>query len=104
MPLEDVPQAMSWGEAWRLFNILAADPSTQVAAQLAGWKHPADRIDLILRDLFDLEFRKAKKSPKPYPRPWDKQETRRMGAGRHMSIADYEAVMARQLEEEDGDG
>jgi hypothetical protein len=27
-----------------------------------------------------------------------------MGAGRHMSIADYEAVMARQLEEEDGDG
>lgn len=95
---------MLWGEACRLFNILALDPSTQVAATLAGWKFPATRTDLVMRDLFDLEFRKAKKNPKAYPRPWDKTETRKLGGGRGMSIADYEAVMARQLEEEASDG
>jgi hypothetical protein len=95
---------MSWGEAWRLFNILALDPSSLTAAALAGWKFPATRADLVLRDLFDLEFRKAKRNPKAYPRPWDKTETRKLGGGRGMSIADYEAVMARQLEEEASDG
>lgn len=104
MPLEDVPERMAWGEAWRLFNILKLDPGSQLAAELAGWKYPIERMDIVLRNLFDLEFSKAKKNPKPHDRPWDKTETRQMGGGRRMSIADYEAVMARQLEEEDGDG
>lgn len=104
MPLDDVPVGMSWSEAWRLFNIVAVDPGSQVATAISGWKHPVDRADLVLRDLFDLQFRKVKKNPKAYPRPWDKSETKRMGAGRRMSVADYEAVMARQLDEEASDG
>lgn len=104
LPLEDVPDAMSWGEAWRMFGILSLDPSSWVAAKMAGWKYPASRTDLVLRDSFDLAFRKVKKHPKPYPRPWDKTESKRIGGGQHMSIADYEAVMARQLEEEASDG
>lgn len=99
-----MPDGIDWAETWRLFNILSLDPSSQVAAAMAGWKHPATRADLVLRDSFDLAFRKVKKHPKPYPRPWDKTESKQMGAGRHMSIADYEAVMARQLEEEASDG
>lgn len=104
LPLEDVPEFMSWGEAWRLFQIVALEPSSQVAATLAGWKHPAERADLVMRDLYDLQHAsKSKRKPKLYARPWDKTETKKLG-GRGMSIADYEAVMARQLEEEASDG
>jgi hypothetical protein len=72
---------------------------------MAGWKHAATRGDLVLRDLFDLQFRKVKKNPKAYPRPWDKTETKNMGGGRRLSVTDYEAVMARQLDDaEAGDG
>lgn len=99
MPVDDVPERMSWAEAWRLFNILGADPSSQIVAAIAGWKYPATRADLVLRDLFDLEFRKAKRNPKKYQRPWDKAETKVIGAGGGMSIEDYQAMMARQLED-----
>lgn len=92
---------MSWAEAWRLFNILSTDPSSETAAAIAGWKFPATRADLVMRDLFDLQFRKVKRNPRAYERPWDKTDTTRMGAGRRMSIADYEAVMAHQLDEEE---
>lgn len=72
---------MSYGEAWRLAMILLGDMSSQVAASVAGWDGPLDRIDATLRDLFDLQHMigaaGSKKKPKPYPRPWpDKQKTR----------------------------
>jgi hypothetical protein len=65
---------MTYGEAWRQTFILMGDPSSQVAAALGGWEHPVSRLDLVLRDLYDLQHMKAaagsKKTPKPYPRPW----------------------------------
>lgn len=72
---------MSYAEAWRLTMILMGDMSSQVAASVAGWDGPMDRIDATLRDLFDLQHMigaaGSKKKPKPYPRPWpDKQKTR----------------------------
>jgi hypothetical protein len=91
---------MSWGEAYRLFTVLVLDPSSQVAAAVAGWQHPIDRIDVTLRELFDLEHRsKSKKKPKPFPRPWDKQERRKIGGGRGMSIEAFEAIKAQQESE-----
>lgn len=95
---------MPWSEAWRLFNILAMDPSSQIGAALAGWQHPAERTDLVLRDLFDLQFRKVKKNPKAYPRPWDRVKTRVLGAGGGMSIADFKTAIGPQIEEEATDG
>ena len=69
---------MSWGEAIRLTNLLAADPSSHVAASLAGWEHPASREWLVLADLFDA-FRVANfKKPAPYPRPWSGAKRERM--------------------------
>lgn len=72
---------MSWGEAWRLFLILGGDPSSQVAAALAGWQHPASREDLALGTLID-RFQQAnfKKAPH-YPRPWD-EAPKHVGTGR----------------------
>lgn len=47
------------------------DPSTEIAAAIAGWDYPLSREALILADLFDLQHTsKAKKKPQPYPRPW----------------------------------
>lgn len=69
---------MTWGETWRLFHLLMHDPSSQVGAALAGWSEPVNRMDLTLRDLYDLQHAsKTKRKPKPYPRPWpDRTKTR----------------------------
>lgn len=76
---------MTYGEAWRQTFILMGDPSSQVAAALGGWDHPVDRLDLVIRDLFDLQHQigaaGSKKAPKPYPRPWPEVKTRRQAPG-----------------------
>ena len=62
---------MGWDEAWRLTDVLLIDPSSQVAAAVAGWDYPSSREDITLRDLYDLQhITKVKRKPKPYPRPW----------------------------------
>lgn len=62
---------MLWGEALRLTQILACDPSSWVGAAINELDHPIERVDLTLRDLYDLQHQsKAKRKPKPYPRPW----------------------------------
>ena len=85
---------MSFGEAIRLTSVLAADPSSHVAAALGGWAHPLSREDITLRDLYDLQYTsKAKRTPKPYPRPWDEQPTR-TGGGTSMTVAEFRAIKA----------
>ncbi len=67
---------MTWGEAARIIGILTADPSSALAASVAGWAHPISREALALYDLFDLEHMvNSKKRPKPHPgRPGSQQE------------------------------
>lgn len=61
---------MSWREAWNLTGVLANDSSSQVGAAIAGWDSPRSAEWLILADLYDLQHQsKAKRTPKPYPRP-----------------------------------
>lgn len=85
LPLSAVgTKRMPWGEAWRLMELLARDPGSQVAAAFAGWEYPATRAELALMDLFDLTHHAAwargggkGSKPKPYPRPWpDRKKTR----------------------------
>ena len=83
---------MTWGEAWRLYLILAGDPSSQVAAAIQGWTHPVSREALVLFDLLDLQHTsKAKRRPSPYPRPWLANERKRRGRG--MPVADLRAIL-----------
>jgi hypothetical protein len=85
---------MPYGEAFRLVTILAADPSSQIAARLGGWVHPITRADMTMRDLFDLQHAsKSKHRPDPYPRPWDEQD-KHTGAGTAMTVAQYRAARA----------
>lgn len=83
---------MPWAEAYRLTEILLNDPSSQVAAAVAGWRYPLSRGDLTLRDLYDLQHKsKAKRKPAPYPRPWD-VEPKRYGAGTRLTATEYRAL------------
>lgn len=72
LPLSDVPERMSWGEAWRVTHVLLGDPSSHAAAAVAGWEFPVTREWLVLADVVDVllasNARKGRK-PKPYPRP-----------------------------------
>lgn len=79
LPLDVVGKSMTWGEAWRHTRTLAGDPSSYVAAAVAGWEHPLTREALVLMDLFDLQHLAAnpKRKPKPYPRPWPDRTTSR---------------------------
>lgn len=94
---------MDWGETLRVTLVLAADPSSAVSAAIAGWQRPATYTDLVLMDLFDLQYAsKSKKTTKPYPRPWDKKKEPRPG----VSIAEFEEMKRRQFgaaEHEDDD-
>lgn len=72
--------------------ILAADPSSQVCAALAGWAHPISREDMVLRALFDLTHKanaKNPKSAKPMQRPWD---PRRNQYGTAVSIEQWKRI------------
>lgn len=74
------PEVMGWGEAWRLTQLLLRDPSSQLAAALAGWQFPASREYLTLMDTFDLHHMlNAKKMPEAMRRPWD-VPPRRLGS------------------------
>lgn len=85
---------MPWSEAHRLTEILLNDPSSQIGAAVAGWQYPLSRGDLTLRDLYDLQHRsKAKRKPKPLPRPWD-APAKRIGSGTSLAISEYEAIKA----------
>lgn len=49
---------------------------------------------MTLRDLYDLQYMsKAKRKPKPYPRPWDEKPTR-TGDGTSLTVEQYRAVRA----------
>lgn len=93
LPLTEVGESMTYGEAWRLFLLLSADPSSHVAAAMNGWSFPASREALALFDLFDLQHAsKAKRRPAPYQRPWVANERKRRGRG--MPLEELKAVLA----------
>jgi hypothetical protein len=98
LPLSALPVAMDWAEAWRLTLILVADPTSQVCAAMSAWKHPLSWEGIALRDLYDLQHQsKAKRKPKPYPRPWDVEPTKH-GTGSQLTPEQFEALRARHRE------
>jgi len=76
--LSAVPSpVMGWGEAWRLVQVLVQDPTSRIAAAVAGWEAPRSPEWMVLADMYDLRHQLAaqKKSITPYPRPWDKKRS-----------------------------
>lgn len=80
---------MTWGEALRLTQRLAADPSSAVGASVAGWEYPATHEAIALWAAYDHQRGVAwsrgggkGRKPEPYPRPWPSR------AGRHRAKPD----------------
>lgn len=78
VPWAAVPTEMDWGEAWLLLQQVVLDPSSRLAAAVAGWEYPLSREGQIAIDHYDLAHKIAagKKSITPYPRPWHRQRKR----------------------------
>lgn len=87
---------MSWGESWRLTQVLASDPTSQVGAALAGWSHPVSREWLALADLYDafVAANTRKGRGKAYPRPWD-ERGKRFGRATRPQVEIRAALRAR---------
>lgn len=87
-----------WGEAIRLADALAADPSSHVCAALNGWQYPIDRSTLAVADLFDLTVAMNTPkghTPKRYPRPWDPPPKRLGDPSQHSQETVIAALRAR---------
>lgn len=94
---------MPWGEALRLTQTLAADPTSQISTALAGWDYPTSREAMALMDAYDLSHMVAWSNaggkgakPKPYPRPWRTAEVegvRRLGNTEGRSRAEVVAYL-----------
>lgn len=61
-----------------LMQELMADPTSHLAAAVAGWDHPMSREALIMADLWDLNVavntdRKKRGRAKTYPRPFKRK-------------------------------
>lgn len=89
---------MGWSEAWRLYLILARDPTSAVAAAQAGWDYSLSREGMALMDLYDLMHAANSKHGariKPYPRPWpDVDKTVLGGKKTRLSQDEVRALLA----------
>jgi len=97
MGLAEIGDRMGWGEAWRLTLVLARDPSSQVAAAVAGWPHPVTREWAVIADLFDLQHKVASQNKsKPLPRPWGKAGRKKLTMASPERWAQIRAELAEQ--------
>jgi hypothetical protein len=90
------PHTTSWGESYRLMLVLSTDPSSAVAAAVAGWAHPVTREWAVLADTYDafVAANTRKGHAKKYPRPWDEKK-KRFGRTTHPQSVVRAALRAR---------
>ncbi len=79
---------MSWGEAWRLAEVLAGDPSSRTCAAINGWDYPMSAEAIVLADLFDLW---TTADAAPYKRPWPPPGSKALGKGTQLTPAEFKS-------------
>jgi hypothetical protein len=101
LPLTVVGKSMTWGEAGRLTQELAGEPSSRVCAAIGGWDHPTTWEALAVLNLFDLTHQIAwaqgggkGQRPKPHSRPWPTTKTGRHKAKPDASLTQDEIIAA----------
>src|SRR5690606_9493973 len=96
---DSLPESMGWDEAARLARLLGNDPSSKIAAALAGWDYAATRTELLLADLYDLTVLahsdRKKGKPKPHPmRPVAPDKAQRRSPKRAAGVTDAQVMAA----------
>lgn len=81
LALSDIGTRITLTEAARITHELTSEPTSHTYAAVAGWSHPWSPEARLLADLFDAYGLGRFKKPKPYPRPWDAQPTRKGRTG-----------------------
>lgn len=74
--LDEVPERMNWGEAYRHVLTFSKDPSSHIAAALTGLTHPVSREWLAIADLIDVTVHLAGDKRFRYERPSPATEDR----------------------------
>jgi len=69
-----------WPEVVSLVSILIADPTSWLQTAKNKWQHPITFEWTIHAATYDLLAQvNSKRKPKPWPRPWGKQDKTRIG-------------------------
>lgn len=89
--LSDLGDGLTWGEAKLLIEEAAADPSTALGAELAGWAYPASTPTLLAL-IAQIGDRNASAAVMPW-------EMARPGAAEDRPTADEVAVAEAALED-----
>ncbi|WP_247956453.1 hypothetical protein [Microbacterium galbinum] len=72
--ISDLGDGLLWGEAKLLLEGAAADPSTLLGAELAGWAYPASTLDLLTL-IASIGDSKASKKLMPWALPRQNKQT-----------------------------
>lgn len=77
---EQIAKAVDHVKVDRLLRVATRDTSSHLFAATHGWDFPVSRDWILAADQFDA-FAQANSSrkPKPYPRPWQDDNTSRLG-------------------------
>lgn len=78
LSVHDVGATVRYDEALQLMLTLLRDPTSWLAAAVAGWDHPWSYEAMLLADIHDLQhMSKVKRGQfKAYPRPWPARKTK----------------------------
>lgn len=70
--ISDLGTSVPWSEVTCLVLILLSDSSSWLCAAKLNWAHPIDPNWAVQAATYDLLAAvNSKRTPKPYPRPWD---------------------------------
>jgi len=84
--------------------MLMRDPSSWVQAAVNKWDYPVDRNWIVQTRVYDLlAIVNSKNKPKPYPAPWPKENTKKLGSKKPQSRKDVIAKL-EQMNPKENDG
>lgn len=78
--LDDLGTKMPWNEVLLILSVLLRDPTSWLHTSIAKWHHPVSYDWTVAVATYDLLAQVySKRKPKPYPRPWSKDNAPRKG-------------------------
>jgi hypothetical protein len=91
--LGDLGTTVPWSEVIHLVTVLLRDPTSWLQTAKKNWSHPISYDWTIAAATYDLLAQvNSKRKPKPWPRPWGDQNSKKLG---HKLRKDARAILRR---------